>query len=150
MSRKKPGSNKHKKQKLVVALLHEKVRNQRQDYLHKLSKYLVDTYDTICLEDLSVKSMMGNHNIARAISDLGWREFRSMLEYKSEWQGKNIVVIGRFDPSSKMCSSCGKLNKNLKLSDRSWKCSCGVCHDRDVNAAINIKNFGLRNQPDAS
>jgi putative transposase len=136
---------------MVVALLHEKVRNQRQDYLHKISKYLVDNYDTICMEDLAVSNMVKNHCLARAISDMGWSEFRSMLEYKSEWQGKNISVIGRFDPSSKMCSCCGKLNKELKLSDRTWTCaSCGAVHDRDVNAATNIKTFGLRNKPSVS
>lgn len=107
----------------------------------------MDRYDTICLEDLSIADMTKNHSLARAISDMGWRELRSMLEYKAEWAGKNISVIGRFDPSSKMCSCCGKVNRELKLSDRKWICSCGANHDRDVNAAINIKQFGLRNQP---
>ena len=151
LARKQKGSNHYKQQKLVVALLHEKVRNQRQDYLHKISKYLVNNYDTICLEDLSVKNMVKNHNLARAISDMGWREFRSMLEYKAEWQGKNIQAIGRFEPSSKTCSSCGKINKELTLNDREWVCGgCNTKHDRDVNAAINIKNFGLRNKPGVS
>jgi putative transposase len=151
LARKKKGSNHYKEQKLVVALLHEKVRNQRQDYLHKISKSLVENYDTICLEDLSVSSMVKNHNLARAISDMGWSEFRSMLEYKSEWQGKNISVIGRFEPSSKMCNCCGKINKELTLAVRTWVCSgCNTTHDRDVNAAINIKNFGLRNQSSVS
>lgn len=151
LSKKVKGSKHYEKQKLVVALLHEKIRNQRQDYLHKISSYLVKTYDTICLEDLSVSNMQKNKNLSRAISDMGWREFRSMLEYKSEWRGKNIRVIGRFEPSSKMCSCCGKINKELKLSDRSWTCrSCEAIHDRDCNAAVNIKNFGLRNQPSAS
>ncbi len=151
LARKKKGSNHHKRQKLVVALLHEKVRNQRQDYLHKISSHLVKKYDTICLEDLAVKNMMGNHKLARAIGDMGWGEFRGMLEYKSNWHGKNISIIGRFDPSSKTCSSCGKINKELTLKDRNWTCgSCGTTHDRDVNAAINIKTFGLRNQPCAS
>lgn len=145
LSKKQKGSNHYKKQKLVVALLHEKVRNQRQDYLHKISKYLVDNYDTICLEDLSVKNMVKNHCLARAISDMGWGEFRTMLEYKAEWQGKNISVIGRFEPSSKTCNCCGHINKELTLKDREWACvGCGVVHDRDVNASINIKNFGLR------
>ena len=148
LARKVKGSNRYERQRQVVALLHEKVRNQRQDYLHKISSYLVNKYDTICIEDLSVSNMVKNRNLARAISDQGWREFRSMLEYKAEWQGKNIQVIGRFDPSSKTCSCCGKINKELKLSDRSWICSsCNSSHDRDVNAAINIKTFGLRNQP---
>ena len=147
LSRKTKGSGHYKKQKMVVALLHEKIRNQRQDYLHKISKYLVDNYDTICLEDLAVSNMVKNHCLARAISDMGWSEFRSMLEYKAEWQGKNISVIGRFDPSSKTCSCCGKINKELKLSDREWICPhCGAKHDRDVNAAKNIKTFGLRNK----
>lgn len=151
LSRKKPGSNRYKKQKLVVALLHEKVRNQRQDYLHKISSHLISNYDTICLEDLSIKNMVKNQNFAKAISDMGWGEFRGMLEYKSEWQGKNLRVIGRFDPSSKTCNNCGKINKELKLSDRNWICrGCNTSHDRDVNAAINIKNFGLRNRPGVS
>jgi len=145
LARKQKGSNHYKEQKLVVALLHETVRNQRQDYLHKISKYLVDNYDTICLEDLSVKNMVKNHCLARAILDMGWGEFRTMLEYKSEWQGKNISVIGRFEPSSKTCNCCGHINKELTLAMREWTCvDCGVVHDRDVNASINIKNFGLR------
>ena len=150
LARKKKGSNHHQKQKLVVALLHEKVRNQRQDYLHKISSHLVKKYDTVCLEDLAVSNMMKNHCLARAIGDMGWREFRSMMEYKANWHGKNISIIGRFDPSSKTCSSCGKINKELTLKDRNWECVCGANHDRDVNAAINIKTFGLRNQPCAS
>ena len=151
LSRKTKGSSHYKEQKMVVALLHEKIRNQRQDYLHKISKYLVDNYDTIYLEDLAVSNMVKSHCLARAISDMGWGEFRSMLEYKAEWQGKNISVIGRFDPSSKTCSCCGKINKELKLSDREWICPhCGAKHDRDVNAAKNIKTFGLRNKPSVS
>ena len=150
LSRKMRGGNHYNKQKMIVALLHEKVRNQRQDYLHKISSWLVDNYDTICLEDLSVKNMVKNHRLARAISDMGWSEFRSMLEYKSKWQGKNILVIGKFEPSSKLCSCCGHLNKELTLKDREWTCLCGTRHDRDVNAAINIKSIGLRDQPSAS
>lgn len=151
LSRKNKESNHYAKQKMVVALLHEKVRNQRQDYLHKISRYLVDNYDTICMEDLSVSNMVKNHCLARAISDMGWRELRTMIEYKSEWEGKNVSVIGRFEPSSKMCSCCGKLNKDLKLSDRTWTCiHCGTTHDRDANAATNIKTFGLRNKPSIS
>lgn len=146
LSRKKKGSSHYKKQKMIVALLHEKVRNQRLDYLHKISKYLIDNYDTICLEDLAVSNMVKNHHLARAISDTGWKMFRTMLEYKSEWYGKNISIIGRFEPSSKLCSNCGKINKELTLADREWKCFCGVLHDRDINAANNIKNFGLRNK----
>jgi len=167
LSRKTKGSNHYGEQKMIVSLLHEKVRNQRQDYLHKISKYLVDNYDTICMEDLNVKGMSASckpkqdesgkylpngqaakSGLNRAILDMGWSELRTMIEYKSEWQGKNISVIGRFEPSSKMCSHCGKLNKTLKLSDRTWTCiHCGNTHDRDANAATNIKTFGLRNKP---
>jgi len=148
LARREKGSKGYERQRKRVALLHEKARNQRQDYLHKISSYLVSSYDTICIEDLAVSNMVKNHNLARAISDMGWREFRSMLEYKAEWQGKNIQVIGRFEPSSKTCSSCGKINKELTLKDREWTClGCEETHDRDVNAAKNIKTFGLRNQP---
>lgn len=147
LSRKQKGSNHYKKQKMKVSLLHEHIKNQRKDYLHKISKYLIDNYNTICMENLNVNGMIKNHNLARAISDMGWGEFKSFLDYKCEWYGKNLKIIGRFDPSSKTCSNCGTINKNLKLSERKWKCTCGVKHDRDVNAAINIRNFGLRNQP---
>ena len=170
LARKQKGSNHYNKQKLVVALLHEKVRNQRMDYLHKISKYLVDNYDTICLEDLNITGLtkrckpkkddqdnyINNGQAAKsgmnkAILDMGWSEFRTMVKYKSEWYGKNVSIIGRFDPSSKTCSKCGNINKELKLSDRVWCCSeCGEIHDRDVNAAINIKNFGFRNKPSVS
>jgi len=97
---------------------------------------------------LGVSNMLKNNNLSRAISDMGWNEFKSMLEYKCDWYGKNLSIIGRFDPSSKTCSSCGTINKELALNNREWVCSiCGKKHDRDINAAINIRNFGLRNQP---
>ena len=150
LSRKVKGSKRYDEQRKFVALLHEKVKNQRHDYLHKISRHLVDSYDTICLEDLAVSNMVKNRNLSRAISDMGWTEFCTMLKYKAEWSGKNIQVIGRFDPSSKTCSSCGKINKELTLSMREWTCVCGATHDRDVNAAINIKTFGLRNQSSIS
>jgi len=148
LSRKQKGSNHYLNQKIKLSLFHEHIKNQRQDYLHKISKYLVDNYDTICIENLNVYGMVKNHNLARAISDMGWGEFKSMLDYKCEWCGKNLSVIGRFDPSSKTCSNCGSINKELTLNDREWICnSCGKEHDRDINAAINIRNFGLRNKP---
>ena len=118
LSRKKKGSNHYLKQKMVVALIHEHIRNQRQDYLHKISSFLVKNYDTICMEDLNVSGMIKNHTVARAISDMGWCELRSMVEYKCDWYGKNQSIIGRFDPSSKTCNICGHINRDLKLSDR--------------------------------
>ena len=136
----KEQSNNYRKQRLRVAKLHEKISNQRKDYLHKLTTYLATRYETVCIEDLAVKNMVKNHNLALAINDCGWGMFRQMLEYKV----KDLRVIGRFQPSSKMCS-CGEINKELKLSDRVWTCkACGVTHDRDELAANNIKKFGLR------
>lgn len=148
LARKKKGSKNREKQKLKVALLQEKIRNQRTDYLHKISTELVNSYDTIALEDLSVSNMIKNRNLAKAISDMGWRQLRTMLEYKAEWYGKNVVTIGRFVPSSKICSNCGNHKKDLKLSDRQYECiKCGFSEDRDINAAYNIKNFGVRDNP---
>lgn len=148
LARKQKGSINREKQKLVVALLHEKIRNQRTDYLHKISTELVNTYDTIAIEDLAVSNMVKNRKLSKAISDMAWRQLRTMLEYKSEWQGKNLVVIGRFEPSSKLCRKCGNIKKDLKLSDRTYTCDkCGHSEDRDINASKNIKNFGIRNNP---
>lgn len=136
------------RQKLVVAKLHEHIKNQREDYLHKISTSIIKKYDTVVLEDLNVKGMMANHKLALAIGEVGWNSFENMLTYKAEWYGKNILYIGRFEPSSKICSTCGTINKELKLQHREWTCgSCNTTHDRDANAAINIKSFGLRNQP---
>jgi putative transposase len=141
------GSN-YEKQRLVVARLHEHTKNQREDYLHKISTSIIKKYDTVVLEDLNIKGMMANHKLAFAIGEIGWYKFNTMLEYKAEWYGKNIIRIGRFEPSSKCCSGCGTINKELLLKDRVWTCkNCGISHDRDVNASINIKKFGLRNKP---
>lgn len=136
------------KQKLIVAKLHEKVANQRKDFLHKVSDSITKNYDTICLEDLNVSGMKKNEKLARSISDVSWYEFTRQLEYKSEWRGKNIIYIGRFDPSSKICSNCGNIFKELTLDHREWDCpKCGSHHNRDHNAAKNIKNFGLKAKP---
>lgn len=146
--RKQKGSANRDKQRLVVAKLHEKIRNQRSDYLHKLSTDLLNRYDTLCFEDLHIKGMVRNRPLARSISEQGWAEFRRMCEYKAETYGKHVVQIGRFEPSSKMCSVCGSTNHQLTLKDRSWHCvSCSTVHDRDVNAATNIKIFGCRSAP---
>lgn len=144
----KEQSNNYHKQKLVVAKLHEKITHRRNDFLQKTSTAIVKQYDTICLEKLNVAGMMQNQNLSKAIGDAGWYSFNRMIEYKAKWLGKNVVYINRFTPSSKTCSSCETINKELKLSDRVWTCdNCGSSHDRDLNAAINIKNFGLRSQP---
>ena len=142
VSKKQKGSNNRKKANNRVALLHEKIRNQRQDFLHKVSTKLIRESQTICLENLGVKNMMKNHCLAQAISDVSWSEFNRMIEYKSEWYGVNVLRIGRFSPSSKTCE-CGKINKALKLSDRVWECECGKVMERDLNAARNIKKFAL-------
>jgi putative transposase len=143
----KEQSNGYQRQKLLVALLHERISNQRKDYQHKVSTSIIKKYDTIVLEDLNIQGMMSNHKLALAISEVGWNQFESMLKYKCEWYGKNLIYIGRFEPSSKICSCCGVINKELKLQDREWTCVCGATHDRDSNAATNIKTFGLRKQP---
>lgn len=150
LSRKKKGSNHREKQKLVVARLHEKVANQRKDFLHKLSTQIINEYDSVAIENLNVQGMMQNKNLAKHIGDVGWGMFESYLKYKAEWYGKNILQIGRFEPSSKMCE-CGVVNQSLKLSQREWVCtSCGTLHDRDILAANNIKRFGLgQNQANA-
>ena len=141
----KYSKHKGKRTKQRLALLHEKVVNKRKDFLHKVSTQLIRENQTICLETLSVKNMVKNHNLAQAISDVSWSTFVTMLEYKADWHGKNILRIGRFAPSSKTCS-CGVINKDLKLSDREWTCkSCGTTHDRDILAACNIKSFALKN-----
>lgn len=143
-SKKQKGSNNRKKMNFRVASIHEKISNSRNDFLHKLSSKLIVENQTICLEDLSVKNMLKNHKLAQSIQDCSWSKFNDYLEYKAKWNGNNIVRIGRFEPSSKMCSNCGKINNELTLKDREWKCEgCGVEHDRDINAGKNIKDFGL-------
>ena len=138
--------HKGKRTKHKLALLHEKVANQRKDLLHKTSTELIKNHDSLAIEDLNVSGMLKNHNLAQSISDVGWSTFVSMLEYKAEWNGVNILKIGRFDPSSKLCSHCGTINKELTLQAREWTCgSCNETHNRDKNAAINIKNFSLKN-----
>ena len=141
----KYSKHKGKRTKKKLAKLHEDVVNKRKDFLHKVSTQLIRENQTIALETLAVKNMLKNHNLAQAISDVSWSTFVSMLEYKAEWYGKNILRIGQFAPSSKTCS-CGVINKDLKLSDREWTCkSCGTTHDRDILAACNIKSFALKN-----
>jgi putative transposase len=146
-ARTKKDSKNHEKMRIKVAKCYRSITNQRNDFLHKLSTNLVRNYDTICLEDLNVKGMEQNHNFARAIQGAAWSEFVRQLEYKSEWYGKNVLFIGRFEPSSKLCHKCGYINRELKLSDREWVCPvCGEHLDRDINAAINIKEIAFDKQ----
>jgi len=143
-SRKKKGSQNSKKAALRQAQLHRKIRNTRKDFLAKLTSSLAKTKPVIIIEDLAVANMLRNHCLARSIADCGWGEFRRMLEYKCKWYGSRLIVIGRFEPTSKMCHVCGAVNKDLDLSDRTWVCpSCGAMLDRDENAAINIRQLGL-------
>lgn len=136
----KEQSNNYYKQRLRVAKLHEKIANQRKDLLHKVTTSLATQYETVCIEDLNVAGMIKNRKLALAISDCGWGLFRQFLEYKV----KDLRVIGRFEPSSQICNICGDRNRNLTLKDREWVCSNGHKLDRDINAALNIKNYGLR------
>lgn len=146
LSRKVKGSKRRDKARVKVARLHEKIANKRLDFLHKLSTKIVSENQTVCIEDLNVAGMQKNHCLAQAISDVSWSKFVELLAYKCEWYGKNLLKIGRFEPSSKMCS-CGVINSALTLADREWTCSaCGTIHDRDILAANNIKRFAFVGQ----
>jgi putative transposase len=147
LSRKKNGSKNKDKARKKLAKIHEKVSNQRKDFLHKTTTRLVRDSQTsaFAIENLAVCDMIKNGRLARSISDAGWGEFRRQLEYKAERAGKTVLVIGRFEPSSKLCP-CGIVNDSLKLSDRVWTCSCGLTHDRDLLAANNIKRLALHPQ----
>lgn len=132
------------KQRKKLAKIHEKIRNQRKDYQHKLSKELADNYDCIAVEDLNMKAMSQGLSLGKGVSDNGYGAFLTRLQYKLEDRDKRLIRIDRFFPSSKKCSCCGKVRKELKLSERVYRCECGNVMDRDVNAAINIRNEGRR------
>lgn len=145
LSKKQKGSKNREKAKNKLAKLYIKISNQRSDFLHKLTHKLTheNQVETYALETLQVENMMRNHSLAKSIGDASWGEFVRQMEYKCRWYGKNLLRIGTFEPSSKMCL-CGEINQNLTLSDREWKCKCGLVNDRDLTAALNIKKFALR------
>jgi putative transposase len=141
LARKQKGSNTRKKARKLVALTHSKIRRVREDFLHKLSRKIVNENQVIAVENLNVKGMVRNHNLAKAISDCGWGQICTMLKYKSEWDGKTYIEVDRFFASSKTCSVCLNKVDSLPLDIRAWACSkCLTSHDRDVNAAVNIRN----------
>jgi putative transposase len=146
LSKMEKGSNNRQKQRIKVARLHEKVASQRKDFLHKQSRQITNAYDCVCIENLDMKAMSQMLNFGKSVSDNGWGMFTTFLKYKLEEQGKKLVKIDKFFASSQTCSYCGYKNPDTKnLSIRAWDCpECGTHHDRDVNAAINIRNEGMR------
>jgi len=147
LSRKQKGSKNREKARQEIAKLYEKIANQRNDFQHKLTSRFISENQAIALETLNISGMLKNHCLAQSISDVSWSSFVTKLEYKAEWYGKTILRIGQFEPSTKICNICGYHNKKITLADRKWQCpDCGETHDRDVNAAINIKKFALNKQ----
>ncbi|MBB4914464.1 putative transposase [Streptosporangium saharense] len=143
LARREKGSNNRAKARLRVARVYARIADRRRDHLHKVTTRLVRENQVIAVEDLTVRNMVKNRSLARAVSDTSWREMRSMLEYKAAWYGRTLVVVDRWFPSSKLCSACGALQDRMPLTVREWECACGVVHDRDVNAAKNILAAGL-------
>lgn len=146
-SKKVKGSNNQKKAYSRISVLHEKIRNRRADFLHKLTYKLThdNQVSTVCIEDLNTKGMLQNKKLSRGISDVAWSEFTRQLEYKCEWYGKNLLKVNRFYPSSKTCHECGFIKEDLTLKERKWTCpQCGHEHNRDFNASLNIRDEALR------
>ncbi|MET7549218.1 RNA-guided endonuclease TnpB family protein [Streptomyces sp. NPDC005479] len=143
LAKKEKGSRNRDKARIKVAKVHARIADRRRDFLHQLTTRLVRENQTIVIEDLTVRNMVKNKSLARAISDAAWTDMRSMLEYKCTWYGRNLVAIDRWFPSTKLCSACGTVQDKLPLNVREWTCGCGARHDRDVNAACNILAAGL-------
>ncbi|MGC8563167.1 MAG: RNA-guided endonuclease InsQ/TnpB family protein, partial [Thermoplasmata archaeon] len=144
LSRKRKGSKNRKKQIVKVQKIHQKIRNARTDFNHKVSTAIAKHYGTVVIENLNIQGMQRNHHLAKSVTDQGWYQFKTMLTYKLGRREAELIEIGRFDPSSRMCSKCGNIKHDLKLSDRIYHCNvCGLIIDRDLNAAINIRNIGL-------
>ena len=145
LSRKENNSNNRNKTRIKLAKAYKRITDKKQYYLHQISNYLIDENQVICMEDLNVKGMLRNHKLAGSIQELNFGEFKRMLEYKANWYGRKLIFVDRFYPSSKTCNHCGYVNKKLKLSDRQWICpNCGEIIERDYNAALNIKDEGVR------
>lgn len=145
LSRKQNGSNNRNKARIKLAKVYKRITDKKQYYLHQISNYLIDENQVICMEDLNVSGMLKNHKLAGSIQEMSFYEFKRMLKYKSNWYGRKLVFVDRFYPSSKTCNHCGYVNKKLKLSDRQWICpDCGEIIERDYNAALNIRDEGIR------
>ncbi|MEV0597999.1 RNA-guided endonuclease TnpB family protein [Streptomyces sp. NPDC050315] len=143
LAKKAKGSANRARARRKVARIHARIADRRRDHLHKITTRLVRENQTLVIEDLTVRNMVKNRSMARAISDAAWSQFRELLEYKAAWYGREVIAVDRWFPSSKLCSACGALQEKMPLHVRTWTCDCGTTHDRDVNAAINIKAVGL-------
>jgi putative transposase len=143
LAKKEKGSANRARARLKAARIHARIADRRRDTLHKITTRLVRENQTLVIEDLTVRNMVKNRKLARAISDAAWSEFRSMLEYKAQWYGREVIAVDRWFPSSKLCSACGSLQDTMPLNVRAWTCDCGTTHDRDVNAANNLLAAGL-------